>query len=80
MTYLNDFYLFCGCKFSFPGALPALGKSSFLRLLVGIGIKKKRKLYIQTVLNKLAETDFATTYEYFFIRFLLLTYNYFLLL
>ena len=60
------------------GALLSLGKSSFLRLLVGIGITEKM-LHIQIVLNKLTEAHFATTYKYFFIRFLLLTSNYFIL-
>ena len=60
------------------GALPALYKSSFLHLLLGIGIAEKM-LHIQIVLKILTEADFVITYKYFFSRFLLITFNYFIL-
>ena len=42
------------------GALPALYKSSFLHLLLGIGIAEKM-LHIQIVLKILTEADFVIT-------------------
>ena len=64
IRYFINFYLLSKSKF--PAVLPAFCKSSFLRLLVGIGITEKIQ-HIQIVLNEFKKANFTNLINNFFL-------------